>query len=78
MLGQKSIYETFLLSTPTMWYDHEHLFLRNNETISSVFRGFFSEGNFDDNPSQITKDLSARYPYIGKILCTAGSNILQV
>ncbi len=55
---------------------NEHFFRRITETIPSLFRRFFSERNFDGNPSQITKDHPARNPYIEKILDTAGSNIV--
>jgi hypothetical protein len=45
---------------------NEHFFRVITKTISSLFRGFFSERNFDVNPNQITKDHPARNPYIGK------------
>jgi hypothetical protein len=55
---------------------NEHFFRGITETIPSLFRGFFSERNFDGNPNQITKEHPAKHPYIEKILCTAGSNII--
>jgi hypothetical protein len=43
---------------------NEHFFRGITETIPSLFRGFFSERNFDGIPNQITKEHPARHSYI--------------